>query len=75
MKHPSVDADDLAPQTVFKGDAADAAFLKSLLASGGIDAQLVAPVRSGLHKLVVRRVDANDARALIEDWHRSREGR
>jgi len=72
MKRGSVDADDLAPETVFEGDAADAAFLKSLLASGGIDAQLVAPVRWGIHRLVVRNVDAADARALIEDWHRSR---
>jgi hypothetical protein len=75
MKGRSVDADDLAPQTVFEGDAADAAFLNSLLASGGIEAQLVAPVRWGIHRLVVRRVDAPDARAVIADWHRNREGR
>ncbi|HXD19376.1 MAG TPA: hypothetical protein VN654_20330 [Vicinamibacterales bacterium] len=65
-----MDSDDLAPLIVFEGDPADAVFLKSLLASGGIDAQIVAPVRSGRHKVTVRRMDAADARAMIEDFHR-----
>ncbi len=62
-------------QGVFDGDLTDAALLKSLLAAKGIDAQVVAPVRSQSHKLVVRRVDAPDARALIEDWHRNHKDR
>jgi hypothetical protein len=56
---------------VFEGDLQDAAFLVSLLESGGIATQLVAPYRIQ-PRIYVSTRDATDARACVADFESRR---
>ena len=66
--------DDIAV-AVFSGPHGDAAFLKSLLESEGITAQLETRFMQvdlmGTQRLMVRRADAQRAAKLVEGFRRS----
>jgi len=66
-----MDEDDL-PTLIFSGQISEAAFLKSLLESRGIDTSIetvfLAPVPP---KLYVRRRDAQNAVEVIEEFKRN----
>jgi hypothetical protein len=59
---------------VFQGELQDAAFLVSLLESGGISTRLVGGLRAGGVRsdpaIYVRASDAADARACVQDFQR-----
>jgi predicted RNA-binding protein associated with RNAse of E/G family len=65
-----MDEDDL-PTLVFSGQISEATFLKSLLESRGIETSIETGLFTPVPKLYVRRRDAQNAVAVVEEFLRN----